>query len=332
MDVKPLLAGLRERVGEELDYTFEAESQRTFAAPTPTTPTSSCRRWSRSAGQVLVTEWVEGVPRDRVHRERHPEDRDGWARSTCSFLFSGPARAGLLHADPHPGNYRVVADGRLGVLDYGAVARVLTGFLAIWPASSASRSTVTRRRGRRPARRGLHQAVGAKVDRAALLGYLTRSSSRRGWSGSGSTAPGCASSSSAINDPRQEYWSVGLKLNLPPEYLLVHRVWLGGVGVLCQLGAEVPMRAELEQWLPGFADDPWAEQPDPPRTRRRPRAVGPGASCAARPTRHVPAAPGEPPAVRDGATGGAPAARAYGVAGRPPRADVVAGPVPAPGA
>ena len=34
----------------------------------------------------------------------------------------------------------------------------------------------------------------------------------------------------------------------------MHRVWLGGVGVLCQLGAEVPMRAELERWLPGFAE------------------------------------------------------------------------------
>jgi hypothetical protein len=34
----------------------------------------------------------------------------------------------------------------------------------------------------------------------------------------------------------------------------VHRVWLGGVGVLCQLGANVEMRGQLEEWLPGFAD------------------------------------------------------------------------------
>jgi hypothetical protein len=57
-----------------------------------------------------------------------------------------------------------------------------------------------------------------------------------------------------INDPRQENWATGLKLNLPPEYLLVHRVWLGGVGVLCQLGAEVEVRSQLEEWLPGFAE------------------------------------------------------------------------------
>ena len=57
-----------------------------------------------------------------------------------------------------------------------------------------------------------------------------------------------------INDPRQENWSLGLKINLPPEYLLVHRVWLGGIGVLCQLEAEVHVQGVLEEWLPGFAE------------------------------------------------------------------------------
>jgi hypothetical protein len=46
---------------------------------------------------------------------------------------------------------------------------------------------------------------------------------------------------------------VALKLNLPPAYLLIHRTWLGGVGVLSQLGAEAPFRAILEENLPGFA-------------------------------------------------------------------------------
>ena len=43
------------------------------------------------------------------------------------FLFAGPARTGLLHADPHPGNFRIMPDGRLGVVDYGAVARLPDG-------------------------------------------------------------------------------------------------------------------------------------------------------------------------------------------------------------
>jgi hypothetical protein len=58
-----------------------------------------------------------------------------------------------------------------------------------------------------------------------------------------------------INDPREPGYTTTLKLNLPPSYLLIHRVWIGGIGVLCQLGAEAPFRAILEESLPGFADE-----------------------------------------------------------------------------
>jgi hypothetical protein len=58
-----------------------------------------------------------------------------------------------------------------------------------------------------------------------------------------------------INDPRRENYSMALKLNLPPSYLLIHRVWLAGIGVLCQLDTRARFRDELEAWLPGFAED-----------------------------------------------------------------------------
>jgi hypothetical protein len=45
-----------------------------------------------------------------------------------------------------------------------------------------------------------------------------------------------------------------MRMNLPPSYLLIHRVWLGAIGVLCQLDATVAMRATLEQWVPGFVE------------------------------------------------------------------------------
>ena len=47
--------------------------------------------------------------------------------------------------------------------------------------------------------------------------------------------------------------SLGRRLNLPPGYLLIHRVTMGGLGILCQLGSTVPVRTELGAWLPGFA-------------------------------------------------------------------------------
>lgn len=68
---------------------------------------------------------------------------------------------------------------------------------------------------------------------------------------------------------------MGRQLNLPPSYLLIHRVTLSTIGVLCQLGATVRLRDELEEWLPGFVpveddaedaedaeDDGAVEEPD----------------------------------------------------------------------
>ncbi|MGH3354628.1 MAG: AarF/ABC1/UbiB kinase family protein, partial [Nocardioidaceae bacterium] len=55
-----------------------------------------------------------------------------------------------------------------------------------------------------------------------------------------------------LNDPRQPGYTTQLKLNLPRSYLMIHRVWLGGIGVLAQLEAEAPFNALLREWLPGF--------------------------------------------------------------------------------
>ena len=107
MDVKPLLAELRERVGEELDYTLEAASQRTFAAAYADDVDFVVPQVVAQSGQVLVTEWVEGVSLATVIESGTTQDRDEFGTKYLRFLFSGPARAGLLHADPHPGNYRV---------------------------------------------------------------------------------------------------------------------------------------------------------------------------------------------------------------------------------
>ena len=57
---------------------------------------------------------------------------------------------------------------------------------------------------------------------------------------------------SRVNDPRNPEFGVALQLTMPPEHLFTHRVWLGCVGVLCQLEATVAVRPETERWPPGF--------------------------------------------------------------------------------
>ena len=56
-----------------------------------------------------------------------------------------------------------------------------------------------------------------------------------------------------IGDPRSEEAKVGRILNLPPTYLLIHRVTIGSIGILCQLGATAAFRPLAERWQPGFA-------------------------------------------------------------------------------
>jgi hypothetical protein len=55
-----------------------------------------------------------------------------------------------------------------------------------------------------------------------------------------------------IADIRSPAHQLGKQLNLPPSYLLIHRVTLSTIGVLCQLNATVRLRDELDSWLPGF--------------------------------------------------------------------------------
>ncbi|WP_278259840.1 AarF/UbiB family protein [Nocardioides convexus] len=80
--------------------------------------------------RVLITEWLDSAGSlATIIANGTQAERDHYGEIFTRFLFSGPARTGLLHADPHPGNFRVIPNddgspGRIGVLDYGAVARL----------------------------------------------------------------------------------------------------------------------------------------------------------------------------------------------------------------
>ena len=57
---------------------------------------------------------------------------------------------------------------------------------------------------------------------------------------------------SRVTDMRSA--AVGRRLNLPPSYVLIHRVSTAGIGVLCQLECEGQFRAEVIRWMPGYND------------------------------------------------------------------------------
>src|SRR5262245_15658168 len=126
-EVKPLLQELTDRMSEELDYRSEAQNQRAFAKAFDGDEHVIVPKVVASSPKVLVTEWVVGKPLSAVIRDGDRAERDLAGLRLAEFHYSSPARVGLLHSDPHPGNFMLTDDGRLCVIDFGAVAQLPDG-------------------------------------------------------------------------------------------------------------------------------------------------------------------------------------------------------------
>jgi len=122
LDVKALLQEHADRLWDELDYTHEAKWQEEFrlvwAAEHPGVVTIPAVIFADST--LLVTEWLQGIPYSNLQSES-VEQRDQAARNLARFTLWSPKIVGAIHADPHPGNFRLMDDGSIGVLDFGSV-------------------------------------------------------------------------------------------------------------------------------------------------------------------------------------------------------------------
>ncbi|MEU6132411.1 AarF/ABC1/UbiB kinase family protein [Saccharopolyspora sp. NPDC047091] len=253
-EVKPLLAELQDRMVEELDYRTEADNQRTFATAFDGDANVLIPKVVASAPQVMVSEWITGTPFSAVIADGEREQRDRAGRLLAEFHFSSPERSGLLHADPHPGNFLLAPDGRLIVLDFGAVARLPEGLPA-----EMGRMLRLAAQGRAEELLEVLRAdrfvqTGSELRAEDVLAYLgpftdpvreERFHFTRSW---------LQRQAERVGDLRSPDFRTGRGLNLPPDYLLIHRVTLGATGILCQLDAEFEAREIIERWQPGFAD------------------------------------------------------------------------------
>ena len=252
IDVGPVMEELRARMEEELDYRIEAAHQRAFARAFAGDSDVVVPDVLVNSEQVIVSEWLEGTPLSRIIAEGTQAQRDEAAALYLEFLLRGPNRARLLHADPHPGNFRVTPDGRLGVMDFGAVDRLPHGLPSAM-GELVSRALAGDAEGLAAGLRAegfVRPSV--RIDADQLLAFLTPFlepmhhelfTIDRAW---------LRSQAARIQDPRRPDFLVGTRLNLPPYYLLIHRVWLGGIGVLSQIGGTIPMRELMAAHLPGI--------------------------------------------------------------------------------
>ena len=263
LDLKPLIDEIRARMAEELDYNREARNQQVFARAFRDDADFRVPAVVAKADRVLVTEWVDGTPLSEIIGSGTPDQRDRAGQLLVRLLFSSPSRVGLLHADPHPGNFRLNDDGRLAVIDFGAVNELPDGL----PDSIGPLARLALDGDADQVLAGLRDEGFVRdritMDARTLLDYLApllepiREPEFR------FTRTWLRGEAVRLADLRQA--TTGMKLNLPPTYMLIHRVVLGTMGVLCQLDASAPYRAEIEAWVPGFVP---GHDPGHPRRRR----------------------------------------------------------------
>jgi predicted unusual protein kinase regulating ubiquinone biosynthesis (AarF/ABC1/UbiB family) len=254
LEVGPLLDELRDRVTEELDYELEAAAQHAFAEAYRGDPDIYVPDVVSRTKQVLVTDWMDGTPLSKIISDGSKAERDRAGILLVRFLFSGPARAGLLHADPHPGNFRLLDDGRLGVIDFGAVDRLPDGLppffgrlLRIMHTDDPDVAAVERE-----LREHGFLRPGIEVDLDALRAFLAPMAEPSKVDSFKFSREWMRGEAMRITDMHAS--NVSRKFNVPPSYVLIHRVSTAGIGVLCQLECEGEFRAEVLRWIPGYLD------------------------------------------------------------------------------
>lgn len=253
VDVKPLVEELQERVAEELDYSLEAGAQSIFAEKFAGDSDYVVPRVIAHTPKALVTTWLESESSlAAIIAAGSQDQRDHFGELYVRFMFEGPARTGLLHADPHPGNFRILSDGRLGVVDYGAVARLpdglppVVGELLRAAVDDDYDAVVNGLRAEGFLRRGVNlspEVIARYIGPFVEPAQVERFTFSRDW---------MRAQLARTSAPNAEGLGMAVKINLPRQYLLIHRVWVGGIGVLSQLGSEAPFRQILIDSLPGF--------------------------------------------------------------------------------
>src|SRR3954452_21348242 len=130
LEVKDVLAELRERITEECDYELEVSNHRRVERfwrghPSLLVPPVDTELSTR---RVLVTDWVDGISFDEVTRQPD-EVRDRYAQTVYRFFYVTALELGVALGDPHPGNYLLCDDGRVAFLDFGMMRRLPPGYI-----------------------------------------------------------------------------------------------------------------------------------------------------------------------------------------------------------
>ena len=259
LDARAVAEELRVRVLEELDYEYEAQNQRAFSRAyrghpfiyVPDVLTRLSRR------RVLVTEYVEGLDFTEIKELPH-EERSRFGEIVYRFCFGSIYHLQHFNADAHPGNYMLMADGRVAFLDFGMTKRLDPEQIEL--EQRAVDAAV--RKDPDALRQALHD-LGfvknpSKLDAERLMEHVMVVG---GWYLEDGeyevSARRVMKVIESTTDPRSEYYSLMRRENVPADELMGRRMETGLLAVLAQLKAKRNWHRIMREWV--YADPPATE-------------------------------------------------------------------------
>ncbi|MCV7355881.1 AarF/ABC1/UbiB kinase family protein [Mycolicibacterium fluoranthenivorans] len=254
-DIEGVVSELIERTEMELDYRLEADNQRAFAKAYENDPHFAVPHIVASAPKVVIAEWMDGIPMSVIIREGTPEQRDLMGTRLTELTFGAPKRLEMMHGDAHPGNFMLLPDGRMGVIDFGAVAPMPGGF----PSALGRTIRLARDKNYEEALPAMEaagfiqkgQQVSAEEVDDMLRQYVQPIEVdvfhyRRRW---------LQKMAAGQMDNSVAQIKMARQLDLPPQLAIPLRVIASTIAICCQLDAHVPVKAIATELVPGFAED-----------------------------------------------------------------------------
>ncbi len=253
-DVQSVVDELIERTEMELDYRLEADNQRAFAKAYEGHPHFVVPHVVGSSPKVVVSEWVQGKPMSEIIRDGTREERDLCGTRLFELTFDAPARVGMMHGDAHPGNFMLVPDGRLVVIDFGAVAPLPDGL----PVQMGQMIRLARdknyddllpvmaeagfiREGEQLSLEAVDEMLAQYVEPVQVpVFHYTRKWIQKHAQSNMERAP--------------QQLKMARQMDLPAQLAIPLRVIASTVAISCQLDCRVPVAAMAAEFIPGFAD------------------------------------------------------------------------------
>jgi predicted unusual protein kinase regulating ubiquinone biosynthesis (AarF/ABC1/UbiB family) len=255
----PVVAELRERLTEELDYANEADNQRRFAEVYDGHPFIHVPRVFEklSTSKVLTTELADGVTFDEV-TSWSQDERDLAAETIYRFAFGSLYRLRMFNGDPHPGNYLFRPGGQVTFLDFGLVKHFTDAELIpfeemiramVIDPDPAGFRRIIERVGLLPA--GEPFSDEAIVDYFGHFYELVRQPGVQAI-----TAEYASEMVRRFFDQRGPYGEIMRRVNLPASFVVIQRINLGLYALFGDLGATGDWRRLAEELWPFVAGPP----------------------------------------------------------------------------